>query len=334
LIAVDLLFLALGTAIVWRSSRRIDAAAQRIAAHHGLPPIVRGAVLTAVASSFPELSSVLISTLLHGAFELGVAAVVGSAIFNILVIPACSVLAGGTLRTSRELVFKESLFYLISVSVLLLTFSFAVIYHPTGDGSLRGDLTRGLACVPLGLYAIYLFIQYQDSRESGAERQPDPHVGRAWAGLLFGMLLVAAGVELLVRAALDLGATLGSPAFLWGLTVVAAGTSLPDLFISIREARAGHHEASISNVLGSNIFDLLVAAPLGVLVAGATTIDFRRAVPMVASLTIATIALFLAMRLGMALRRADALVLLFLYAAFLTWLALEAAGILHGFGGG
>jgi cation:H+ antiporter len=79
------------------------------------------------------LSSVVISTLVHGEFELGVSAITGSAIFNILVIPAFAALLGGRLAANRELVFKEALFYPIAVAVLLLTLSFAVIYYPIPD---------------------------------------------------------------------------------------------------------------------------------------------------------------------------------------------------------
>lgn len=332
-IAWNLVLAAVGTAIVWKSSDRLEDASQRIAMHYGLPEIVRGAILTAIASSFPELSSVLLSTLVHGKFELGVSAVVGSAIFNILVIPTCAVLFGGPMAANRELVFKESLFYLISVSVLLLSFSFAVIYFPEPGDGIQGRMTRGLACIPVALYAVYIFIQYQDTKDHDGRSRRRTRILREWAFLAGCMLVVAAGVELLVRAAINLGNTLNTPSFLWGLTVVAAGTSLPDLFISVKASRAGKDVTSLSNVLGSNTFDLLIAVPLGILLAGSTVINFTRAAPMMGCLTIATIAMFVLMRLEMSLTKRDAAVLLLLYAGFLFLMVLETMGLTRLLGG-
>jgi cation:H+ antiporter len=325
----NLFLVALGTAIVWKSSDRLEEASDRIATHYGIPEIVKGAVILAVASSFPELSSVIISTLAHGKFELGVSTIVGSAIFNILVIPGCAVLLGGPLAANRELVFKEALFYLIAVAVLLLTFSFAVIYYPAPGEPVLGTLTRGLVLIPIILYAIYIFIQYQDAKDNAAENPTDTvgHVLREWFILALCMLIVALGVELLIRAAINLGNLLNTPSSLWGLTVVAAGTSLPDLFISVKASREGKSIASLSNVLGSNTFDLLVAVPVGILLAGATVVNFSRSVPMMGSLTLATIVMFVLMRMGMILTRRDAVILLAVYLAFVVWMTLEAIGV-------
>lgn len=323
------LFVALiGTAIVWRSTNRLEEACGRIATYYDLPEIVRGAVITAIASSFPEVSSVVISTLRYGEFELGISAIVGSAIFNILVIPAFAVLLGGPLVANRQLVFKEALFYLIAVAVLLQTLSLAVIYYPVGNEGVQGQLTRGLVLIPITLYAIYIFIQYQDAREhrSGVSKG-SINVLREWAVLVVSLALVTVGVELLVRAAVNLGSIMQTPSFLWGLTVVAAGTSLPDLFISVKASREGKSVASLSNVLGSNTFDLLIAIPVGVLLAGTTVINFSRAVPMIGCLTFATITMFVLMRLNMDLSRRDAVVLLIVYLVFVVWMTLEAFGL-------
>lgn len=323
------LFIAItGTAIVWKSTDRLEEACGRIATHYGLPEIVRGAIITAIASSFPEVSSVVISTLIHGEFELGISAIVGSAIFNILVIPACAVLLGGRLIANRQLVFKEALFYLIAVAVLLLTLSLSVIYYPVRGEGLHGQLTRGLVLVPISLYAVYIFIQYQDAREHHPSGSPGQiNIVREWAVLAICLALVASGVELLIRAAINLGSIMQTPSFLWGLTVVAAGTSLPDLFISVKASREGKSVACLSNVLGSNTFDLLIAIPIGVLLAGTTVVNFSRAVPMMGCLTFATIIMFVLMRLNMDLTRRDAVVLLIVYFGFLALMTLESFGL-------
>lgn len=315
------------SAVVWKGSELLEKASERLSVFYKLPPIVQGAVVVAVGSSFPELSTTVISTLVHGEFELGVSAIVGSAIFNILVIPGASGLAAPyPLKTDRDLVYKEAQFYMISVAVLLLTFSFAAIYNPveTLPGTIQGQMTRVLALIPLGLYALYLFLQWQDTQDfESSENTEEIKPLKEWGRLGLSLVIILAGVEGLVRAALSLGDFFGTPSFLWGLTVVAAGTSIPDAFVSVRAARQGNSVTSLANVLGSNIFDLLVCIPAGVLIAGTATINFSVAAPMMAALTAATLALFVMMRLGMMLDRREAWCLLLLYAAFVTWMSLE-----------
>ncbi|WP_049936136.1 hypothetical protein [Haloplanus natans] len=105
--------------------------------------LATGVWYAAVGSSMPELSSTVLATLLHGQFDLGVGAIVGSAVFNILVIPAAATLSRRReLEASRTLVYKEAQFYMLAVSVLFLTFAFAVIYDPAaGNGRLVGTRT-------------------------------------------------------------------------------------------------------------------------------------------------------------------------------------------------
>lgn len=321
----------ISTAIVWKGSGLLETAGERLAAYYELPEIVQGAMVVAIGSSFPELSTAVLSTWIHGEFELGVSAIVGSALFNILVIPALAGLNGRyQLRPNRDLVYKEAQFYMIAVAVLTLTFSFAVIYYPVDNGdAIRGEITRGLALIPIALYALYVFVQYQDTLDHTAEvdtREIQP--GHEWGRLALSLLIIVIGVEGLVRAAVNFGDIFNTPSFLWGITVVAAGTSLPDAFVSIRAARAGRGIASIANVLGSNIFDLLVCIPAGVLVAGAAVVNFTVAAPMMGMLTAATIALFLLMRTHLLLSRSESVVLLMLYLGFLLWIGLESFAVI------
>ncbi|MFP8954573.1 sodium:calcium antiporter (plasmid) [Natrialbaceae archaeon A-arb3/5] len=321
--------IGISTALVWQGSLYLEGAADRLALYYGLPAIVQGALIAAAGSSFPELASVVIATLRYGEFELGVAAIVGSAVFNVLVIPALSALAHqDTLESSRALVYREAQFYIISVTVLLLTFSLAVIYYPTGGEGLFGQITRPLALFPLALYGLYLFIQYQESADYTPDTDlPQLNVFRQWGVLAAGLVLILLGVEVLVHAAVELGDYFGTPSFLWGLTVIAAGTSLPDTIISVRAARSGSSTVSLANVFGSNIFDLLVAVPVGVLLAGTTTIDFGVAAPLMAFLVVATILVFTAARTDFEVRSNEGWMLLAVYALFVGWMLLESTGV-------
>lgn len=316
-----------GAAVCWLGSGVLERASKQLAVYYHLPAVVQGAVITAVGSSFPELSGAVLAPLVHGTFDLGVGTIVGSALFNILVIPGVSGLVGGTLSFGRLLVFKEVQFYVTSVAVLLVTFLLAALYYPVPGPDHEGIVTRPLALIPLGLYGLYLFLQAQAvSDYEGVPAPEDLRPGREWLKLLVSLGLILAGTEGLLRAAVGLGDWFGTPSFLWGLTVVAAGTSLPDMFVSLRAAVRGHGVVSLANVLGSNVFDLLVAIPAGVLIAGASTINVTAAIPMMGILALATLALFVALRLDHSLTPVDAGGLLVLYAVFLVLVVLETAG--------
>jgi len=315
------------TGILWKGSDWLEHASEGLSIYYELPDIVQGALVVAIGSSFPELSTVVISTLVHGEFDLGVAAIVGSAIFNILIIPAAAgLVAKNPLESNRDLVYKEAQFYIISVAVLIITFSFAAIFNPisNGDGIILGEMDRLLALLPLLLYGFYIFIQYQDTMDyepeiDASEINPLKH----WGMLVVSLVVILIGVELLVQAAINFGDLLGTPSFLWGISVVAAGTSIPDAFVSIQKARKGDPVTSLANVLGSNIFDLLVCIPAGVLIAGTALINFSVAAPMMGFLTLATLLLFSFMRTDMMLNRGESIALIVLYVLFLIWMGLE-----------
>ncbi len=332
MILVWLAAAAVGGIVVWKGSDLLESSAEHLSAYYGLPPVVHGAMVVAIGSSFPELSSTVLATLLHGEFELGLSVVVGSAIFNILVIPGlAAVLAEDGVRSDKELVYKDAQFYLIAVAVFVLTFSFAFIYNPgTGSGeSLVGTMTRPLALIPIALYGLYVFIQQQEVHDAEVGAPPDDlSPARQWGLLAVSLVLVVAGVEALVQAALFFGDITGIPSFVWGITVIAAVTSVPDALISIRLAQRGEGVVSMSNVLGSNIFDLLIAVPVGVLIAGSVMFQFGVAVPLVGFLTLATIVLFTQLRTDLVLSHVEGWILNATYVVFIVWMVLEQVGVM------
>ncbi len=316
------------TGVIWKGSELLETAAERLSAYYGLPVAVHGAIVVAVGSSFPEFSSVVISTLLHGEFSLGVGAIVGSAIFNLLVIPALSALASDRLEATRDIVHKDAQFYIISVLVLFVMFALGATYVPGGTNE-AAILTPTLAAVPLVTYGIYVFLHHQDARDESPPRVLDVDPVREWATLAASLVLVAVGVEGIVRASLDLGAAFDTPSFLWGVTVIAAATSLPDAFVSVRAAKGGESVTSLTNVLGSNVFNLLVAIPVGVLLAGSATFNFLVAVPMMGFLAFVSLVFIVFTRTHLELTDPEAYGFLLLYAAFLAWMTLESLGVVE-----
>ncbi|WP_435333380.1 sodium:calcium antiporter [Haloarchaeobius sp. TZWWS8] len=313
------------TGVIWKGSDLLERAAERLSRYYGLPVAVHGAVVVAVGSSFPELSSVVVSTAVHGEFSLGLGAIVGSAVFNLLVIPALAAVRSDSLETTRDIVHKDAQFYIISILLLFLVFALGATYVPGGTNQ-AAIVTPPLAVLLLLTYGVYVFLHQQDTSEHTPTATVDVDPPREWGRLLVSLVVIAVGVEGIVRAALEFGTIFGTPSFLWGLTVIAIGTSLPDAFVSIRAAANDDSITSLTNVLGSNTFNLLVALPVGVLIAGSATIDFLVAVPLLGYLTGATLVFIVFTRTGLHLTDKEAYLLLVLYVVFLCWVGLETVG--------
>ncbi len=325
--------------IVWKGGSLLEASSEKLAEYYRLPPLVQGTIITAVGSSFPELAATVLSTSIHGKFNLGVAAVVGSAIFNILVIPGLSGLLVKRMPTDIMLIYKDVQYYVISVAVLMIAFALAVIYYPitTDSANIVGNMNRWIAIIPIIFYLLYLFIQSMETRDfrRNVEKREvlgieDNHINIAkeWGKLILSLVLIIGSVEGLVSGAIFLGEYFNTPDFIWGVTIVAGATSIPDAVVSIKIAKKFQGSVSLGNVLGSNIFDLLVAVPIGVLIAGTAAINFTVAAPLMLFLAIITIILFVFLRTNLALLRWEACVLLLLYVIFVSWMVLETMGVL------
>jgi len=327
-LAVPLVFVVAGVLLVWKGSEYFERAAERLSKHYGLPVAVHGAIVVAVGSSMPEFSSVVISTVVHGEFSLGVGAIVGSAIFNLLVIPALSVFFSEELAATRGLVHRDAQFYVISVLVLFVVFALGATYVPGGTNT-AAMLTPPLTVLPLATYGVYVFLHQQDASEHTADRVAGVSPARESVILVAALAVIGVGVEGLVRAALALGDAFGTPSFLWGLTVIAAGTSLPDAFVSVRAAQNDDSVTSLTNVLGSNTFNLLVAIPVGVLLAGSATVNFLAAIPTIGFLAFATLVFIVFTRTGLELTNAEGYGFLGLYGLFLVWMTLESVGAIE-----
>lgn len=327
-----LLVILVASLVVWKGGGMLESSSEILAVHYKLPPVVQGSIITAVGSSFPELSTTVISTLLHGEFNLGVSAIVGSAIFNILVIPGMSSVIAGRMNTKWMFVIKDIQFYIISVLGLMLVFSLGVIYYPIEGPDMRGLITRELAILPIILYVLYLILQQEETRAYRRDANDDDHpksnnIGKVWLRFGISLILIVGSVEALVRGVLFLGEYFQTPNFVWGATVLAAATSVPDAIVSIKGAMNRNGITSLANVIGSNIFDLLIAVPAGILIAGNSIVNFSVASPLMVFLALATILLIVLLLRTHSLNRTKGIILLFAYLLFVTWVILESGGI-------
>lgn len=323
-------FLIVGTALVWAGSEWLESSSVGISDYYNIPPIVRGSVITAFGSSFPEFSSIMIATLIHGELELGISIVIGSAIFNVLVIPGLAgIKSDGGLNVDREMVSREVGLYALVVLMTIVFFYLSnYISNNSLDISSNTVLSSELAVVLVLSYGLYILYQWKTTqdKESEAEVSESFSIYKSWGKILVSLVLIGVGVEALVRAVIDLGTVLDTPSFFWGLIIVAGSSSLPDAFVSIKQADDDNDSASVANVMGSNIFDLLVVLGTGVLLSSGVSVNLLAITPILAFLLISTLVVMAFIRTGDTVSDKESYALLIIYSLFIVWTLLEAFG--------
>jgi K+-dependent Na+/Ca+ exchanger-like protein len=234
-----------------------------------------GATLMAVGSSAPELFVALFSVFKPGEHEaIGVGSIVGSAIFNLLVIVGASAIVRKTKLTWQPVV-RDLIFYTISVALLLL-FIWDGSFSLTEAGIL---LVVYIFYVAAAIYWKKIF-PYSDLPINGTEEKPsgkkngfinifDRFLGRLFPNekhyylVFLQSIIIIAGLSwVLVEMAVLVSEHFNIPEGIIALTVLAVGTSIPDLFSSMIVARQGRGDMAVSNAIGSNIFDILVGLGL------------------------------------------------------------------------
>ena len=332
-LALNILGIVVASLAIWWFSEKLESSARVIGDHLKWPDSVRGAVLYAIPSSFPELAVVIISVLLLETpqFDIGLGTVVGSAVFNILVIPGLSVIAArsalkkegkpfGGIEVSPRVILRDGLFYLLVVG-LLLTMAF------TGSNPAEGELSLAWAGGFIALYAAYVLWLYIDTRShkkdladnSAEEPQPEGALLPAVAILIGAMCVIGVVCYYLVEFTIEVAHILHIDTYFVAVVLTAAATSIPDAVISVIAAKKGGEdsEEAIVNAFSSNIFDILVCLAAPVLILGTTVIvDVQTCKVSLILLPIVTVLAVGMMGSGNRLRSGEGLFFLILYVLF------------------
>lgn len=240
--------------LIWGADFLVKGAS-RVAAGFGISPLVIGLTVVAFGTSSPEMA-ISVSSAWKGEADIAVGNVVGSNIFNVLFILGLSALIT-PLLVSKQLV-KVDVPIMIGVSVLALVLSI--------DG--RIAFWEG-AVLFAGVIA-YTIFAIRLGRASGDTGEAIDGADRTWmniAMIVFGLILLVLGSRWLVAAAIEIATALGVSELVIGLTIVAAGTSMPEVATSITAAIRGQRDIAVGNVVGSNIFNILAVLGLTAMVA-------------------------------------------------------------------
>jgi cation:H+ antiporter len=265
---MNLLMFVGGLVLLVVGANALVRGASKLALSFGISPLVVGLTIVAFGTSAPEMA-VSVGAVLDGRNDIAIGNVVGSNIFNVLFILGISALIT-PLIVNVQLI-RQEVPIMLGASLLLLAMAL--------DGSVS-LLEGGLLVVLMVAYTVFLIVQ---SRRETAASQEDfvrenvPAGAGDWDAklpaqlllIVVGLAALVGGSEFLVEAAVNFAKALGVSDVVIGLTIVAAGTSMPEVAASITAAIKGERDIAVGNVVGSNTFNILGCVGLSGLASGA-----------------------------------------------------------------
>ena len=271
---LDILLFILGIVLIIVGANYLTEGASVLARRFGVSPLVVGLTIVAFGTSSPELVVSLVSAL-RGNSDIAIGNVVVLVIGGITALVTPITITRSTIRREMPLMLLACL--VLSVMALDRVFS--------GIGEVENVLSRSEGIILLGFFLIFLTYTFAIAKD----KPSDPHVTSEpvkhyplWLLIIFiigGLASLIAGGELFVRSASSIARNLGMSEGFIGLTIVAAGTSLPELATSIAAALKKEPEIAVGNIVGSNIFNVFfilgtTATVTPIHIGGVSTLDF------------------------------------------------------------
>lgn len=263
---LDIFLIVFGVAMVLYGADRLTEGASALARRMNVPEIIIGLTIVAAGTSAPELFVSLVSAL-KGTPDLAVGNVVGSNTMNAMLIVGCAALVA-PMTISKSTV-KKDIPFSVAASVLLILIAV---------DSFLGRIDGIILLLGFAIFMIYTLRQAKNGKQ---ESNVEVKLENPWLSgfyVLLGLGLLVVGSNLFVSSASHVAMALGISEGVVGLTVVAGGTSLPELATSVVAARKGQSAIAIGNVIGSNVFNILLILGLTATISplqieGVTTLD-------------------------------------------------------------
>lgn len=248
---LSLVFIVGGFVLLIKGADWLVGGGTSIAQTFKVSDLVIGLTIVSFGTSAPELIVNVIASL-NGSADLAVSNIIGSNISNTLLILGATALISHIL-VQKSTVFKEIPFSILAACVLFILANDAVI-----NGHSFSEISRGDGLVLIGFFAIFMYYVFGISKENTHEHATETSMSGWKAALLVlgGIIGLATGGDLVVRGAVQIASQFGVSETLIGLTIVALGTSLPELVASIVAALKGKPDMAVGNIIGSNIFNV------------------------------------------------------------------------------
>ena len=323
---LQIVYIVIGVVVVLWGADRLTDGAVGIATRLNIPQIVIGLTIVAMGTSMPEFCVSLVSAL-KGTADLAVGNVVGSNVFNALLIVGVTALVA-PMTILRQTVRKDIPFALVASMLLVLM-------------CLDGTLSRIDALVLLSLFGFFMYVTLQaglsakkadkqaasdEPAQATSDEPADAQAPMSWLRasmfIIIGLGCLIGGSNLFVGGATAVATELGISDAVVGLTVVAMGTSLPELATSVVAARKGNSGIAIGNALGSNVFNILLILGLTgaitpLTLQGITTLDLTM-------LVVSMMLLWLFSFTKLTIERWEGALLTTIFVAYLTYLVMAA----------
>lgn len=318
---LDFLFIVVGVVLVLWGADRLTEGASALARRMSVPEIVIGLTIVAAGTSAPELFVSLVSAL-KGTPDLAIGNVVGSNTMNSMLIVGITAMVA-PMVIARSTVRKDIPFSVLA-SVLLILLCMDDFHSFSISGNMIGRFDGIILLIAFAVFMAYTFrVAMGGKKDAGPVPDGTSPVvaGPVWrsvAFVLLGLGCLIVGSNLFVDSASSVAAGLGVSEGVIGLTIVAGGTSLPELATSVVAARKGQSAIAIGNVIGSNVFNILLILGLTATISpmqiqGITAVDL-----LLMLFSVALVWLFSFTRLTV--ERWEGAVLTGGYLAYLGWL--------------
>ena len=277
-----------------------------------VPKMLIGLTIVSFGTSAPELA-VSIQSILSGKGDILLGNVVGSNVLNILLILGVASLVG-TLRVNTATVKKE-----IPVLVLI-TLAFAALLSDKIFGLAENIFTRQDGVVLLLFFCIFIYYligmaRKKDTNEEENKDEKPVKLVKALLMIVVGLIGIVLGSDFVVKGASEIAATFGVSQRIISLTIVALGTSLPELVTSVIATKKGEYDIAIGNIVGSNIFNIGIVAGLPVAIFGGVGGGVFSYIDIVA-LIVSAVVLFFFARHGGRIGYKKGIIFLLMFAAY------------------
>ena len=255
------IFLIIGFFLLIKGADIFVSGASNISKKLGIPSVIVGLTIVSLGTSAPELAVSVISSI-EGSNEIAVGNVLGSNLFNtLMVLGVTTIIMALTIKKSD---IKRDFSINILVTILLLILTFTTLLG--GEDNYISRLDGIILLIGCISYIIYLILSVKVGKttseniheELALESTNEVNIFKSILKLIIGVAGIIIGGQLVVDSATFIATSLGMSEKLVGLTIVAVGTSLPELVTSVVAAVKGEEDIALGNILGSNIFNILL----------------------------------------------------------------------------
>lgn len=316
-IFLQIIILVVGFVLLIKGADWLVSGASSTALNFKIPKMLIGLTIVAFGTGAPELA-VSISSLVSGNTDMLLGNVVGSNILNILLLIGIGALIR-PIAVKRASIRKELILLIVSTLALVVLFLDTLI-----NGASANSITRADALIFVLLFGVFLFFIAQSTRKNRKEKRrraekPQYTLGKSLLLVVVGLAGIVAGSQFVVNSASAIATAIGISDRIIALTIVAFGTSLPELITTITATKRGEHELLVGNIIGSNIFNICIVLGLPVLIFGTIVPESFEVVDLIV-MVVAVFALYFMTLKDRKITRVEGLLMLVIFAAYYSYI--------------